>query len=233
MLLVSTPNLSDWSHVAAGYRWAWSGPMTSEKRGRREPRASAPNRGGAVDEMALVQGVLRQDAAAEAAMIEKLVPHLRVVANAILSNRADADEAVQLALMRVLNGLPKFRGESTLVRWARRVATNVCLRAREQNQRRLGVIETRAEPEDGQAPQPTVGYGAGSDLAQYLRRLPENQREALVLRHVLEYSVAEVSTLVGAPLDTVKSRLSFGRRALREMMQNESDHRVRSAKDTS
>jgi RNA polymerase sigma-70 factor, ECF subfamily len=188
-----------------------------------------------LDEMALVRQVLRRDAWAQGAMVELLVPHLRVVANAILSNRADADEAVQLALMRVLKGLPSFRGESSLVRWARRVATNVCLRAREQNQRRLGVIETRAEPEDGQlpaSPASTERFAAHSEISHYLGRLPDKQREALVLRHVLEYSVAEVSTLVGAPIDTVKSRLLLGRRALREMIQKEPELGVRAVKDT-
>ncbi|MBV1860690.1 MAG: RNA polymerase sigma factor [Nannocystaceae bacterium] len=233
MLLVSTPICSDPSRIAAGFHGKWVRLMTSGSRSRRVPRASStPEEGMPAGDMALVHGVLRRDAAAEASMIELLVPHLRVVATAILSNRADADEAVQLALMRVLKGLATFRGESTLVRWARRVATNVCLRAREQNQRRLGVIEPRAELEDAQAPQAPVGHSTRDELNGYLRRLPEKQREALILRHVLGYSVAEVSTLVGAPFDTVKSRLSFGRRALREMMQSDTDAGARTGKDT-
>ena len=159
--------------------------MTSGSPTRRAPRGVPSHKddvgsGMPLDEMALVRRVLRRDAWAQGAMVELLVPHLRVVANAILSNRADADEAVQLALMRVLKGLPTFRGESSLVRWARRVATNVCLRAREQDQRRLRVIETRAEPEDGQlpaSPSSTERFGAHSEISHYLGRLPDRTSE--------------------------------------------------------
>ncbi|MCA9709932.1 MAG: sigma-70 family RNA polymerase sigma factor, partial [Myxococcales bacterium] len=93
----------------------------------------------------LVEGVLRGEARAEAELIERVVPHLRAVARAILTNSADVDDAVQVALMRVLEGLPSYRGESSLVRWCRRVGAHACLRQREQNQRRLRVVELGAE----------------------------------------------------------------------------------------
>lgn len=49
---------------------------------------------------------------------------------------------------------------------------------------------------------------------QALRRLPSSQREAVVMHHVLDLSVAEISQLVGSPEGTVKARLSRGRSAL-------------------
>ena len=167
---------------------------------------------------ALVQRVLAEDAAAQGELLERLLPHLRVVSRAILRNPADVDDGVQVALMRVLEGLPSYRGDSSLVRWARRVASRACLRLREQNQRRLSVVEPSDETHGaaGLPPaEPSLGEGLPRHVAEYLERLPQAQREALVLRHVLDHTVAEIAEIVGAPVDTVKSRLLYARRSMR------------------
>ncbi|MEX1365464.1 MAG: RNA polymerase sigma factor [Nannocystaceae bacterium] len=171
-------------------------------------------------DVALVRRVQRGEPSAEAELLDRLLPHLRAVARAILANPADVDDGVQVALMRVLDGLPSYRGDSSLVRWSRRVAAHACLRLREQDRRRLTVVEPWAEPPSAgpttaAAPEPTLGDALPHHVVEYLDRLPAVQREALVLRHVLGHTVAEVAEMVGAPVDTVKSRLLYARRAMR------------------
>ena len=57
-----------------------------------------------------------------------------------------------------------------------------------------------------------------------LDRLPADQRRALVLHHLCDLSVAQVATEVGAPVGTVKARLSRGRTALQHLLSaNEMD----------
>jgi len=172
----------------------------------------------------LVQRVQRGEARAEAELLDTLLPHLRAVARTILPNPADVDDAVQVALMRVLEGLSSYRGDSSLVRWSRRVAAHACLRQREQNQRRLRLVEPDADEAaiPGPAPENGLGEALPRHVADYLAQLPAVQREALVLRHVLDYSVAEVAELVGAPVDTVKSRLLYARRAMRGIIRRDS-----------
>ncbi len=51
------------------------------------------------------------------------------------------------------------------------------------------------------------------ELWTALDRLPQRQREALVLHHVLDLSVVEVARLTGTPTGTIKARLARGRRA--------------------
>lgn len=173
----------------------------------------------------MVRGVLRGEARAQALLLDVLLPHLRAVARAITPNASDVDDATQIALMRVLEGLPTYRGEASLVRWARRVAAHACLRLREQDRRRLQVVEPDADTE---AVAPTTDHRFGDGLVrpidEYLERLPAVQREVLVLRHVLDHSVAEIAELCGAPVDTVKSRLLYARRALRKLIRR--DHIV-------
>jgi RNA polymerase sigma-70 factor (ECF subfamily) len=51
-------------------------------------------------------------------------------------------------------------------------------------------------------------------LIDALKRLPPEQRDALVLHHILDLPVAAIATETGVPVGTVKARLARGRRAI-------------------
>lgn len=58
-------------------------------------------------------------------------------------------------------------------------------------------------------------------LVAALRRLPEAQRQALVLHHVADLPVRQVAAETGVPEGTVKARLSRGRAALAALLADE------------
>jgi DNA-directed RNA polymerase specialized sigma24 family protein len=61
-------------------------------------------------------------------------------------------------------------------------------------------------------------------LIKALRLLPAEQRDALVLHHILDLPVAGIATQTGVPVGTVKARLARGRRALADLIDtNESE----------
>ena len=57
----------------------------------------------------------------------------------------------------------------------------------------------------------------GQQLAGQLARLPEQQRIAVVLRHVNDLPISEIAEVLGCPPGTVKSHISRGLRRLREL----------------
>lgn len=57
----------------------------------------------------------------------------------------------------------------------------------------------------------------GGELGRLLAELPESQRLAVILRHVADLSIAEISTVRGIPEGTVKSHISRGLQRLREL----------------
>ncbi|WP_278258912.1 sigma factor-like helix-turn-helix DNA-binding protein [Nocardioides convexus] len=59
-------------------------------------------------------------------------------------------------------------------------------------------------------------------LVAALRRLPEAQRQALVLHHIADLPVHQVAAEVGVPEGTIKARLSRGRTALAALLADES-----------
>jgi len=57
---------------------------------------------------------------------------------------------------------------------------------------------------------------AGAEISGLLRSLPSEQREVLLLRFVDDLKLQEIADLLAIPLGTVKSRLHFGIRQLRD-----------------
>ena len=57
------------------------------------------------------------------------------------------------------------------------------------------------------------------ELAQYLERLPETQREVITLFYLEEKSIEDVARLLDLPEGTVKSHMHRARRALGEIME--------------
>jgi RNA polymerase sigma-70 factor (ECF subfamily) len=174
-------------------------------------------------DLQLVERVQQGEARAQTELVERLLPHLRAVANALLGSSADADDAVQIALMRVLDGLGSWRGDAALHRWARTVAAHACLRLSEQNRRHTRLVTDDADIAELPASTSDRGFSDAlpRPVQEYLDRLPAAQREAVVLRHALDHSVSEIAELTGVPVDTVKSRLLFGRRALRKLIRRD------------
>ena len=85
----------------------------------------------------------------------RLVGRYRVELHAhcyrMLGSVADAEDALQEALLRAWRGLPRFEGRSSLRSWLYKIATNACLKAIERRPKRVLPIDygPAADPHDG------------------------------------------------------------------------------------
>jgi DNA-directed RNA polymerase specialized sigma24 family protein len=61
-----------------------------------------------------------------------------------------------------------------------------------------------------------LGERAADAVRELLGSLPEAQAEVLGLHHAVGLSMIEIAAVTGAPLETVRSRLRLGRRAVRQ-----------------
>jgi RNA polymerase sigma-70 factor (ECF subfamily) len=157
------------------------------------------------------------DRAAASALAAELLPRTRNVVRFLVRGDSDVDDFTQNALIEVLRALQSFRGESSLTTWADRITVRTVMRQlgrrqREREQRaRLG---TEQQALHGEVAEPE-GYAARRRLARVLDGLPDAQRQALVLHHVVGMSVPELATELGVSFDTAKSRLRLGMERLR------------------
>lgn len=134
------------------------------------------------------------------------------------SSRDDAEELVQDAFAKLLPRWTRVSAFDDPEAWVRRVALNMRVsRARRASVARRGLRLLSSRP-TLPPPEPLADR---LDLRQALRRLPEEQRTVLVLHYVTDLTAERISADLGVPLGTVKSRLSRGRLALAQLMEEE------------
>ncbi len=93
--------------------------------------------------------------------------------------------------------------------WVRTVAMRLAVSRWRRAKRWLELVRHSPAARDDPGPGPDR-----TALVAALRQLPEAQRMAVVLHHLCDLSVEQVASETGAPVGTVKARLSRGRAAL-------------------
>lgn len=179
---------------------------------------------------ALAQAASEGDRRAAETLTRRILPSVRRVARALLTNPTDAEDATQLALLEVLRAAQSYRGVGPLEAWARRIASRTVLR----HARRARASKPETAPHDENLDprrtmlRTTVLDSLPRPLEDYLEELPEVQRLALVLRHALGHTVPEIADVTNAPVPTVKSRLKKAHQELRRLIRRDLNIGVRS-----
>ncbi len=139
-------------------------------------------------------------------------------------------DIAQETFLRAFRALPQFRGEAQFYTWLYRIAVNTARKALVTLRRDPLVTETAlrgAEEEEGGA---GVGEGelaadetpetelAAKEVASAVNRamadLPEDLRQAVVLREIEGLSYEEIAGLMHCPIGTVRSRIFRAREAI-------------------
>ena len=161
------------------------------------------------DERELVLRAQRGDPRA----YEELVrPHEEIafrVAYVITRNAADAEDAVQDALVKAWRALGRFRAGEPLRPWLLRIAANEA-RNRRRSAGRRERLALRAASTSGEAapsPEDTVLDAAQrAELLAALDELSDDAREVLACRYLLDLSEEETAAALDIARGTVKSR---------------------------
>jgi RNA polymerase sigma-70 factor, ECF subfamily len=160
-----------------------------------------------------------------------VAPHLRALhlhCYRMLGSYADADDAVQEALLRAWRGLAGFESRSPLRHWLYRITTTTCLRLIERRGRTPGdgfeVAWLQPYPDtllaqltdDDADPAAIIDRRESVALAfiTALQLLPGRQRAVLILREVLDWPAQQVAELLGTTVAAVNSALQRARATL-------------------
>ncbi len=158
-------------------------------------------------------------------LLRELLPRVRNLVRYLIRNDMDVDDISQEALLAVHKGLKTYRGEGRFESWVDRIVARVTF-AEIPKRRRAAERPNRQPPNLALLPSSTPvlnDYLSRRRMAMSLDQLPDAQRQVLILHHVLEMSVPEISQELAIPLETVRSRLRLGRERLRQvLMQNQS-----------
>jgi RNA polymerase sigma-70 factor (ECF subfamily) len=157
----------------------------------------------------------------------RLSGRVRRLARVVCRNDALADDAAQTALVEILRSAHTYGARSSLERWADRITARITIRHARDERRRFQMTDSLDEPEaaEPQALDSDPSDGPRTEtprpLEDYLAALPEAQRQALVMKHSLGYTVEEIAEQTDVPVGTVKDRLVTGRRQVRRLIQRD------------
>jgi RNA polymerase sigma-70 factor (ECF subfamily) len=142
---------------------------------------------------------------------------LVALVTAVAGSRVEAEEAVQEAFVRALGLTGRRAVMLDPEAWLYRVAVNQ-VRSRWRRARIGRRVASRLGPPEEAAPSLQASTDARLLLLAALRKVPFEQREALALHYLADLPLADIAARVGAPLGTVKARLSRGRNALARLL---------------
>lgn len=126
---------------------------------------------------------------------------------------AEAQDAAQEAYVRAWQRWSKISTYGNPEAWVRTVGHRQLVNR--WRKIRNGVVAYRRHGADAATEPPSENTVA---LVTALRQLPSEQREAIVLHHLMDLSVADIAIETGTPTGTVKARLARGRNALAALL---------------
>lgn len=162
----------------------------------------------------------------QAADVDELVRTLFVaessslvrMARLFVDDRDAAEDLVQEAFIRLARSASRIREPERATAYLRSIVLNL---ARDHNRR--GLVSLRHRPSTLPEP-PTVeeqasGHEESEHLLAALRGLPPRQRDAVVLRYFVELSVPDVARTLGVSVNSAKTHLTRGLRALERRLE--------------
>ena len=142
------------------------------------------------------------------------------IAMGILRDPELAQDAVQQAFLLAWRDLRSLRDPERFGPWLHRLLVNACYE--ETRRRRRWTSRVRVLPVDGPDEpahvDPTIALADRDALERAFARLTPEHRAVVVLHHQVGLPLAEISEIVRVPIGTVKSRLHYATRILREAL---------------
>jgi RNA polymerase sigma-70 factor (ECF subfamily) len=182
------------------------------------PSPSSPPRGAAWSDTRLVQQAVRRakegDRDALHFLYVRYAADLNRYVNSFVGDSHEAEDIVQNVFAKLITSIDRYEARDVpFTAWLLRVARNAALdhmRAR----RAVPMAEVRVT-DTGRA---QMSLERGRDLRNALEELPDDQREVLVLRHVVGLSPVEIADTLGKSESSVHGLHHRGRRTLQSSL---------------
>ena len=156
------------------------------------------------------------------ALVREVSPHLLSVIRGYVRDDDRADDLLQECWVHILERLDAYRPQGPFAAWAVAVTRNVCTsslrRDRRADQAEVGIDDLGGEPDDApDAEERRSQLRLRTALFKALSRLPDREREAIVLRVLEGRSTEETSETLGVSRGAVGDLVERGLYRMRRM----------------
>lgn len=138
------------------------------------------------------------------------------IALRLIGDADDAQDVTQNVFIKVYHKIHTLQSVDGFQAWLVRITRNACMDLLKSKHRQVMRSVDLAEfDEPGEADADRAEQGSLSHLLEAaLARIPMEQREVIVMKELHQLSFQEIADVLGAPLNTVKSRMYYGLKAL-------------------
>jgi len=163
------------------------------------------------------------------AVTEEHFARIHRAALVLCGNPWDADDLAQETFLALANQPDRFEHRSSVYTWLYGILLNLDRRERRRwgiHRRKLKVVSDEASVADHTTPAASAAVESAEwkkSLWAQVARLPDGQRQALVLRFSEGLRYEQIAEALQCPLGTVKSRIFHGLRGLRDLLQQEGE----------
>jgi RNA polymerase sigma factor (sigma-70 family) len=163
----------------------------------------------------LVEGCKRGNLRAYERLYELQAARMKSIAFHLLGNRADAEDAVQEAFLKVYRAMDAFEGQSSLATWICRILINCCYDVMRKQQKAAERPARREVAGESKLPLKIA-------LERALEQLNERQRIVFLLFEVEGLKHSEIATIMQVPEGTSRSWLFEAKRELKRSLMERS-----------
>lgn len=173
----------------------------------------------------LVQLAARGEREALARLLSLIAPSIVAAVKVVAGRDVDVEDAAQEAMIAIVDSVPRFRGQSTFLHYARRIAVRTAFGMRRAGRRRSHTLAEAGAQTGVAEVVTTTGASQNAALERHeclvafqrlLDELPEGQAESLTYRVLLEYPLPVIARELKVPVNTVRSRIRLARDHLRD-----------------
>lgn len=145
-----------------------------------------------------------------------------------VKDTALAEDIFQEVFIKIINTLRegKYNHEGKFLQWAMRIAYNMCVDHFRRNKRRAHISPTESfdifdilPQQELNVEQSTIKNEMHDRLREIVDRLPEEQREVVILRHYADMSFKEISQLTRVSINTALGRMRYALINIRKMIE--------------
>jgi RNA polymerase sigma-70 factor, ECF subfamily len=177
-------------------------------------------------DQALMARIAAGDRDAFAGVARAYAPRLVRLARSILTaSPAEAEEAVQEALLRLWRDAAKWQPVGRISTWLHQVTYRLCIDTLRRRRPSIALDPLDSEVEDA-APLPDavmVQAEEADAIREALAHLSDRQRHAVILSHFQELSQADAAATMGIGEEAYESLLARARRRLRVLLEQDGE----------
>ena len=156
-------------------------------------------------------------------LVERYAQRVRNLIYSIFNDSSVVDDIAQEVFIRVYEGLPKFRFESSFYTWLYRIAVNKSRdEMRKRKAKRFLSLHAMLESPNSEIHSKLRVHqddtSAQEIVAKGLRQLPDKFRIPIILKDIDGMSYEEMAEIMQCEIGTVKSRLSRARGMMRKIL---------------